>query len=277
MTDDPIMFELQVQIEELFNKNQLMPRLREHFSAQNHSVVAAAVAETPLPEDFLIELLVQMSLHKRTDPGTMMGILITRFDGVYTTEVLVAALEYAVNIGLVKYIEGNDQLVVVVDIPKELQHELDCFQYPLPMVVEPTVVRKNTDTGYMYSNGSIILRNNHHNYDVNLHHINRCNSIKLTINQETAALVKNKGRNLDKPKENESMLDFQKRKRAFEKFLSSCETVMHILSQAGNTFYLTHKVDKRGRTYCQGYHVNYQGTPWNKAVLELAHKEKLAA
>jgi len=38
---------------------------------------------------------------------------------------------------------------------------------------------------------------------------------------------------------------------------------------------MTHRYDKRGRVYCMGYHVNYQGTPWNKAVIELADKEMI--
>jgi DNA-directed RNA polymerase len=49
--------------------------------------------------------------------------------------------------------------------------------------------------------------------------------------------------------------------------------VIGILEGFSNEFYLTHRYDKRGRVYCQGYHVTYQGTPWNKAVLELADKE----
>jgi len=36
---------------------------------------------------------------------------------------------------------------------------------------------------------------------------------------------------------------------------------------------LTHKYDKRGRCYSQGYHVNPQGNDWNKAVIEFAEKE----
>jgi DNA-directed RNA polymerase len=43
--------------------------------------------------------------------------------------------------------------------------------------------------------------------------------------------------------------------------------------EMGNRFYLTHRYDKRGRTYAQGYHVNTQGNCWNKAVIELADEE----
>jgi DNA-directed RNA polymerase len=43
----------------------------------------------------------------------------------------------------------------------------------------------------------------------------------------------------------------------------------------GNRFWLTHKYDKRGRTYCQGYHVSYQGNDYNKACIEFADGEPL--
>jgi hypothetical protein len=48
---------------------------------------------------------------------------------------------------------------------------------------------------------------------------------------------------------------------------------MSLPLQEGNEFCLTHKYDKRGRIYCQGYPVNYQGALWNKAVIQLAAKE----
>ena len=38
-------------------------------------------------------------------------------------------------------------------------------------------------------------------------------------------------------------------------------------------FWLTHKYDYRGRFYCQGFHVNYQATGFNKASVEFANKE----
>jgi DNA-directed RNA polymerase len=43
--------------------------------------------------------------------------------------------------------------------------------------------------------------------------------------------------------------------------------------QCGNHFYLTHKVDKRGRIYACGYHINTQGTAFKKAQLELVNEE----
>ena len=73
--------------------------------------------------------------------------------------------------------------------------------------------------------------------------------------------------------EGETRADFEKRRRAFEKYDRTAKDVIGLLQQEGSEFYLTHKYDKRGRTYCQGYHVTYQGAPWNKAVIEFADQE----
>ena len=48
---------------------------------------------------------------------------------------------------------------------------------------------------------------------------------------------------------------------------------MDTLLALSDEVYLTHKFDRRGRTYSCGYHVNTQGTDYNKAVLGLKNKE----
>ncbi len=48
---------------------------------------------------------------------------------------------------------------------------------------------------------------------------------------------------------------------------------MALVVQEGNEFYLTHRYDKRGRTYAQGHFINPQGTEYNKAVLEFSNEE----
>ena len=174
---------------------------------------------------------------------------------------------------LIDFDTNRREFVVVFGISEDVQEELDRYQFPLPMVVEPQPIRNNMDTGYILGRGSVILRNNHHSDDVNLDHLNRVNQIPFTINFDTATMVKNQWRNLDKRKEGETDADFSARKRAFEKYDRVAHDVMDKLVQHGNRLFMTHKYDKRGRTYCQGYHINYQGTSWNKAVVQLAEKE----
>ena len=99
------------------------------------------------------------------------------------------------------------------------------------------------------------------------------NQVALTINVDTARMVRNQWKHLDKQKEDETAKDFQDRVAAFQKYDRNAREVMEMVFVAGDRFWLTHKYDKRGRTYAQGYHVNYQGNAWNKAVVEFAEKE----
>ena len=46
-----------------------------------------------------------------------------------------------------------------------------------------------------------------------------------------------------------------------------------LMATQGNRFYFTHKVDKRGRIYSHGYHINPQGSAFKKAMLELSEPE----
>lgn len=268
----------QIDLEKLFNKNQLLPRIRDEFINCKEFNFLKYIESCGINVEFGIELLAQMALHKRATLPTMVGILRRFFrnrHGILPDASQLAADELlkAAQADLVDWNDDLAQFIVKFEISQDVQEELDRFQYPLPMVVPPRPVRTNTDTGYVLGRGSLILKDNHHDDDICLDHINRMNAIRFTTDHETARMVKNQWRNLDKPKEGESKQDFEKRKRAFEKYDRTVKDVMTLLSQHSDHFYLTHKYDKRGRVYCQGYHVNYQGAPWNKAVIQLADKE----
>lgn len=257
----------QIELEHLYNKNQLIPRIRKEFMDTTRFDFPRYLKQCGIPEAFGIDLLVQMVLHKRTTLTTLVGVLRHHFeDGQKTADMLYRAADC----DLVNYDAQLRVFILVFNISADVQLELDKFQFPLPMVVRPELVENNKQTGYITSGGSVILRNNHHMDDVCLDHINRMNAIKFTINQDTASMVKNKWRDLDKAKEGETKEDFERRKKAFEKY---DRTAREVISMLTDDFYLTHRYDKRGRTYCQGYHVTYQGAPWNKAVVEFADKE----
>ena len=264
------LMERQVELERLYSKNQTVPRIRAEFQNCTGANFVEYILSVEIPVNFGLDLLVQMALHKRAEMQTMIGLLYHHFNDA---QVCADMLLKAVMADLVDWDATLKQFVVKFEITQEVQDDIDRFQYPLPMVVQPKTITKNRDTGYFLNNGSVILRNNHHEDDVCLDHLNRMNEIKFTINADTALMVKNKWRNLDKAKDGETREDFERRKKAFNKFDRTAKDVMALLMEHGDSFHLTHKYDKRGRVYCQGYHVNYQGTPWNKAVVEFAEKE----
>jgi hypothetical protein len=261
--------EQQRQLEYLFSKNQLIPRLTAEFSNPDCGFIDY-LAKHQIPEKFGISLLVQMALHRRATLPTLVGILKHHMNSAQETADM---LLKAAQADLVDWSPDLRLFIVKYVVTPEVQAELDRFQFPLPMVVEPKKIKNNTMSGYLLNNTSVILRDNHHNDDVCLDHLNRMNKIKLTINHRVAKAVKNSWRNLDKPKEGESREEYLQRKKAFEKYDTTAKDVMDVISTESGHFYLTHRYDKRGRVYSMGYHVNYQGNPWNKAVIELADKE----
>lgn len=262
--------EHQLELENLFDKHQLLPRVRQAFQQSKQVNFHAMMESSGVPEEFGWDVLAQIAIHKRCNVPTMLGCLRRHAPSVQETADL---LELAVNAKLLTYSEKDQQLIVIYDISARLQAELDQFQYPLPMVVPPRVLHDNRDSGYLTGRGSVILRDNHHDDDICLDHLNRMNQTKLCLNLDTAQMIQNRWKGLDKKAPDETWDDFKRRQRAFEKYDKVAKNVIGILLQEGNEIYLTHKYDKRGRTYCMGFHVTYQGTDWNKAVIELAEKE----
>jgi len=259
----------QIELEKLYNKNQLMKRLRAEFLV---SEIIEHLEENEIPIDFGIDLLCQMCLHKRTDIATLVGLLHHHFDSLQACSDMILK---AASVDLMDWNDLSQKFVIKIDVSDDVKADLERFQYPLPLVVPPKEVSCNTDTGYFISRGSIILKKNHHEDDVCLDHINRVNRIKLRLNPETARMVQNQWKHLDRPKEGESKEEFLARQKAFEKYDTVSREVMEgILTMSSDGgFWLTHRYDKRGRTYAQGYHVNPQGNAWNKAMVEFHNQE----
>lgn len=262
--------EHQLRLEQLYDKNQLMPRVRRAFRECQSVPFAKAMRTAGIPEDFGFDLLAQIAVHRRANVPTMVGCLRRHCSGDQETADL---LERAVRGNFVLYDQAEKLFVVVYEISPQLQAELDMFQFPLPMVVPPALIEDNLSTGYLTGKGSVILRDNHHDDDVCLDHLNRMNSTRLSINLDVAHAIQNRWRGLDKKHPDETMEDFRRRRKAFEKYDSVAKGVIGLLTREGNELYLTHRYDKRGRTYCMGFHITYQGTDWNKAVIEFADKE----
>lgn len=264
----------QRELEKLYSNNQTISRIRKEFENCKEFKFAKYMADNNINVDFGFDVLVQMVLHKRTTLPTLVGILRRHYEPKENASQLAAdMLLRCAEFDLVNWNPTTRQFIIGPNISDDVQRDLDLYQYPLPMVTNPRIVKTNRDTGYLTTGGSIILRKNHHEDDVVLDHINRVNAVKFTINYDTVHMVRNQWRNLDKPKVGESRIDFMKRVKAFEKYDKSSKEVIDLILKYGNEFYLTHKYDKRGRIYCQGYHITYQGSPWSKAIIELADKE----
>lgn len=269
----------QINLEKLYAKNHTMRRIKAEFT---NAGAEKFIASIDLPVEFGLDLLAQMQLHKRATVGILVGLLWKHFEQDYPENPFQAcanALHYAAQKDVMNWSNLDQRFVIRPDrtISDAVQKEIDQYQFPLPMIVEPREITDNRTTGYYTIPGSVILKHNHHDDDVVLEHLNRMNGIKLSLNMEVVRHVQNQWKNHQTVKEGETFAEFQKRMKAFEKYDETSRDIIEALKVQGNEFFLTHKYDKRGRTYCQGYHVNYQGNDWNKAVVELAEKECINA
>lgn len=267
MTVVPSIVETQANLEVLFHKHQLIPVLREQFKP--------VLEKLNLDYDPMkVDVLVQIYLHKQADLPTMVGL----FSPKWGSPQEVADLLYeCVEDDLMDFDMETKKFILNYSVSTEVQDLLDMYQYPLPMVVPPKrITNNNMGSGYITEKGRIVLNGTSviDDEDLCLDHINRANNVKLTLNVDVIASPEG---NRIKPvrRAGESYPEFEQREKQSKTFYETSVDVMQGMLTLGNEFYLTHKYDRRGRCYAMGYHINSQGTDYNKAVLELARKEKL--
>lgn len=138
-------------------------------------------------------------------------------------------------------------------------------QYLPPMVCMPLELTDNYSSGYLTHKDSLILgKGNHHEGDLCLDVLNLMNAVPLQLNTRFLCTLEEEPTfDLDTPEKVQQWNNFKEQSYAFYK----------LMMDNGNTFHMTHKVDKRGRTYAQGYHINPMGTAFKKAMIELADEE----
>jgi hypothetical protein len=156
-------------------------------------------------------------------------------------------------------------LVSRIPLSSALIKFVENSSYLPPMVCEPLELTTNYCSGYLSHKDSLILgKSNHHDGDICLDVLNTINIIALRLDTQFLSKVEEDPTfELDTPEKIEAWMQFKRQSYSFYSLMNS----------QGNEFYLTNKVDKRGRIYSQGYHVNTQGTSFKKASIELANEE----
>ena len=158
-------------------------------------------------------------------------------------------------------------LMVVSCIPlsDELIKFIENSQYLPPMVCEPLPLTHNYSSGYLTHNDSLILGSgNHHDGDICLDTLNTMNQVALKLDTDFLCKVE---------EEPTFELDSQDKIDQWKRFKKQSTEFYVLMTEQGNQFYLCHKVDKRGRIYCSGYHISSQGAAFKKAMLEFATEE----
>lgn len=286
--DDAPYIEAEIELEKMFDKNQLKKRLRAWFNTDAfHAYVQSKNLSPSISTEFCIKLCLTMVIHKRALASTLIGILYRHFDVGQGRHLAMQecahALEECVDADLVDYKMSKEMFVIRLDIDHQTRQELDRYQYPLPMVVQPKKLQDNMQNGYSSTETSralVVLKTGrqtelYKQAHICLDHLNRMNSIPLTLNMQTAELIDNEWADIGHRRPGESFKAYATRQKAFHQYDTAAKDVMYALIGIRDRFWMTHRYDRRGRTYCQGYHVNYQGTSWNKAVIEFANKEEV--
>lgn len=103
-----------------------------------------------------------------------------------------------------------------------------------------------------------------HNKETCLDHINAMNSIKLCLNLDLLRTMEEQAT---------FTIDTTQKADQWKLFINESYKKYLELARGGNEFYLEHWYDTRGRGYCDGYYIDYQGSSFKKAIVQLANKE----
>jgi hypothetical protein len=187
-------------------------------------------------------------------------------DAILTCSELLAVLCEADAFDITKA-SREASLMVVSKVPlgQELIEFVQNSAYLPPMVCTPLQLENNYSSGYLSHKESLILGpGNHHDGDICLDVLNTMNQVALKLDLEFLTSME------EEPKD---ALDTAEKRDLWQAFKAkSYEMYLH-MANLGNHFYLTNRVDKRGRAYAQGYHITTQGAPFKKAMIELANEE----
>jgi len=163
--------------------------------------------------------------------------------------------------GLIRITKMGKGRSIIVDTEYQLKGIPTVDRHEVRMTKPEKITSNFTD-----EEGSMLLGShfNHHSGEICLDHLNRMNSIELKLNIPFLCKIE------EAPKKTITTYEQQIQWDNFVKESQSRYLGINIRS-----FYQLHKYDARGRCYAIGYHVNYQGSSFKKAITQLANKEKL--
>lgn len=190
-----------------------------------------------------------------------------RRDSIITVAEIVAVLSQTDAFDLRKASEEASVMVIsLLVLPTNLLDAIARSVYMPPMVCTPPDVESNFESPHLTFNDCLILgKGNSHAGDICLDVINIQNKVVFRLDTDFLSTVE------ELPTYE---LDTLEKYKAWHAFKCQSYELYDLMAHQGNEFHLLNKYDKRGRLYCQGYHITTQGSPMKKAMLEL-HKQEL--
>lgn len=169
-----------------------------------------------------------------------------------------------------------------VELDSEVTQYADNALYLPPLIIKPRKVRSNRDSGYITQRGeSLILGfyENHHDDNICLDVLNTLNSNEYELDTDFINQYEEQWHREELSQQEYEELSHADREiynmdaKTWKKFQEQGKFFQHLMIHHGNSFYLCNKVDKRGRIYSSGYHVNVQGSSFKKAMVNFKHRE----
>ena len=153
--------------------------------------------------------------------------------------------------------------------------------YLPPMVCLPETLTNNRQSAYLTHNESVILKSyNHHDDDICLDVLNIQNAVALSLDEQFIRTFEEpEPDDLREIEDAHLYTELQiaqlvrEKEAAWDFFKIQSLKIAALMVGQGNRFWLTHRVDKRGRIYASGYHITTQGSKYKKAAVELADRE----
>ena len=145
-----------------------------------------------------------------------------------------------------------------------------------PMISKPQKIKTSWESPYYTFNEAVMTGKSELNNsgNIGLDVINTQNHVALTLNEEFLNTVEElPPNNVDTDEECNTYTNLTSKREEWEVFKKESEWVYSLMVEHGNKFYLSWKPDQRLRLYAKGYHINPQGRPYKKAMIELHHKE----
>ena len=154
----------------------------------------------------------------------------------------------------------SDEGVIIIEnvycLSDKLLHHLNKVRFVPPMVCEPRTVKHNKDSGYLTFRSPIMSKSyNQHEGDLCLDVMNLTNKCAFSLDIDFLKAAK------------DTLVDESLNQMTNE----TCVDLFHW----GNKFYFNNFYDARGRMYCRGFHLNYQGNSYRKAMLNFHKTEEI--
>lgn len=224
-------------------------------------------------KDLIIEIFVTVAYSQR--PELFTGVtarvahhlnLSDKRDSIMTVAEIVGVLCYT---GAFTIFKENPQSSMMLqshlELPSSIVNAIQRSIYMPPMVCQPEEVTNNFESGHRTFNDCLVLgKGNGHTGELCLDVINQQNSVALKLDLDFLC---------DVEEEPTFDIDSEEKYQNWMQFKRESYGIYELIAKQGNEFWLTNKVDKRGRLYSQGYHINTQGTAFKKAMIEFAQEE----